>query len=185
MEHAQPHSLTLEQRIQAIEDRQMIADVLYRYCRALDRLDGSLLDTVFHSDARLDYGPGIYQGGPGPFIPFALEFQGAMQHTQHKITNLLIDLTGDRAFCESQVCALHTLQREGELFDLIVDARFLDCMSRREGEWRIETRVEIIDFAHERPSTRGWFEHGPEVHRGRHGNDDCLYQALSDWNQRR
>ncbi len=181
----QASTLSLERRVQAIEDRQLITDVIYRYCRALDRLDAMLLATVFHADARLDYGPGIYQGKPATFIPFALEFQGAMEHTQHKITNLLIDLTGDRAFCESQVCALHTLKRQGELFDLVVDARFLDCMSRRAGEWRIETRLELIDFAHERPSTTGWFEHGPELHRGRHGTDDHLYQAQDAWRKRR
>lgn len=171
----------LEARLRALEDRQAIADLLHRYCRALDRLDGDLLESVFFEDAELDYGPGLYRGAPGPFVPFALEFQGAMEHTQHRLANLLIDLRGDRAFCESYVCALHQLQRDGERKDLIVDGRFLDGFERRGEAWRIARRVEVIDFAHERPSTRGWFEQGPQLNRGRHDRDDLLARVRRDW----
>jgi hypothetical protein len=171
----------LESRLRALEDRQAICDVIHRYCRSLDRLDRSLLSTAFFDDARLDYGPGIYRGTTAAFIPFALEFQGAMSHTQHKVTNLLIELHGDRAFCESYVSALHQHERNGTERDLIVDARFLDGFERRDNEWRIAMRVEVIEFAHERESTRGWFENGPVLNRGRHDMKDPLYQLRADW----
>ena len=79
------------------------------------------------------------------------------------------------------VCAVHQLEREGELLDLIVDGRFLDGFELRKGEWRIARRVEVIDFAHERPSTLLWFEQGPELNRGRHGMDDLLFKVRREW----
>ncbi len=171
----------LEQRLRALEDKQAISDVVYRYCRGLDRLDGESLGSVFYDDAQLDYGPGLYRGTPASFIPFALEFQGAMLHTQHKATNLLVELHGDRAFCESYVTALHQQDRDGTLFDLVIDARFLDGFERREGKWRIARRTEVIDFAHERESTGGWFDNGPALNRGRHDMQDLLYRLRADW----
>lgn len=178
---AKPEAEALEARLHALEDRHSIADVLHRYCRALDRLDAALLRDVFFEDAELDYGPGLYRGPPGPFIPFAIGFQSAMRHTQHRLTNLLIERKGDRAFCESYVCAIHQLERDGELLDLIVDGRFLDGFEMRHGGWRIARRVEVIDFAHERLSTSHWFEQGPELHRGRHGMDDLLAGVRGEW----
>lgn len=171
----------LEARVRVLEDKEDITQLLKRYCRALDRLDGELLKSVFFEDARLDYGPGLFRGAPEEFVPFALEFQGAMEHTRHLIDNALIELDSDRAFCESYVTALHEYQRGGQALDLRVDGRFIDCLERRNGEWRIVERTELIDMAHERTATPGWFDQSPELNRGRHGSDDLLYEFYRRW----
>jgi len=40
-----------------IEAKLANTEVLYRYCRALDRMDRDLMDTVWHPDDTTDYGP--------------------------------------------------------------------------------------------------------------------------------
>ena len=43
-------------------DRQAITEQIYRYCRAVDRLDIPLGHSVFHEDATADYGDSLYRG---------------------------------------------------------------------------------------------------------------------------
>ena len=47
--------------LQALLDRQAIADVLNAYCRAIDRADLDLLAAAYHSDATEDHG-GTFKG---------------------------------------------------------------------------------------------------------------------------
>jgi hypothetical protein len=44
-----------------IESKLAITEVLHRCCRALDRMDPDLMDTVWHPDGTADYGP-AFQG---------------------------------------------------------------------------------------------------------------------------
>ena len=43
------------------EAKLAITEVLYRYCRALDRMDRDLADTIWHPGGTADYGP-TFQG---------------------------------------------------------------------------------------------------------------------------
>ena len=174
-----------EARLDALESKLAISEVLFRYCRALDRLDETALQEIFWQDAMVDYGPGIYNGPVTDFVPFAMQFQGAMKVTQHRVSNVLIDLDGDTAYCDSQMYAFHVLQSADELVDLIVIARMGDRFERRNGEWRIADRIEVIDWAHERPSTDDWFERQPELHRGRHDSTDPAYQRIKAFADRK
>ena len=165
-----------EAELQALLDKQAIGEVLSRYCRSLDRLDKALLAGVFHADAEVDYGPGLFQGGVEPFLPFALEFQGAMRTTQHYVSNHLVDLDGDSAFSEAYVYAYHIMEREGKLVELIVGARYLDSFTRKNGEWRIQKRTEVMDWGQERELTDDWLAKGEGLHKGEHSMNDLLYK---------
>jgi len=170
----------LQQRCQRLEDRQAIHDLLCRYSRALDRLDSDLLRSVFWPDAHVDLGPGLFQGQAQDLFEFAMQFQGAMQVTRHELSNILIDeLDGDHASCETYVYAFHTLQQDEIPKDLIVYGRYLDEFERRDGEWRIVRRVELLDWAHERPATADWFDRQPPLNRGLHSTKDGLYLQRS------
>lgn len=43
-------------------DREAITDAIYRYCRAMDRIDPELGRSVWHPDGTADYGPGRFSG---------------------------------------------------------------------------------------------------------------------------
>lgn len=168
----------LSGQLRWLTDRQAINDVLCRYSRSLDRLDIDLLRSVFWPEAAVDLGPGLYQGEARNLFEFAMQFQGAMQVTRHELSNVLIEPLGDgRAFAESYVYAFHVQDREGRVDDLIVYGRYLDHFERRNGEWRISRRAELIDWAHERPATADWFDRQPPLNRGAHDVSDPLYGA--------
>jgi SnoaL-like domain len=135
----------MNDQIRALLDKQSIYEVLVRYCRGVDRCDEELIRSAFHHDSYDDHG---YWKGPGqelgPFLADRLRKANAA--TTHSITNVLIELSGDVARSEAQVCA--TLIRRGSdpvQMD-VVSARYLDRLSRRAGTWRIEHRTVVLDW---------------------------------------
>lgn len=176
---------TLERRVEELAgkhswliDRQVIYDQLCRYSRSLDRLDIELLSSTFWPDADVDLGPGVFQGQARDLFEYAMRFQGAMKVTRHELSNVLIEpLEDGRAFAESYVCAFHVVDEGGRPVDLIVYGRYLDYFERRNGDWRISRRTELIDWAHERRATADWFARQPPLNRGVHDGSDGLYLA--------
>jgi len=173
----------LEAQTQALADKQAITDAIYRYCRALDRLDQALCATVFHEDATVDYGAAIYQGSIANFLPFAMQFQGAMRETQHCVSNILIELNGDAAFSEAYIYAYHVHEKDGAPYELIVGARYLDLFARRDGIWRIARRTEVIDWGQERVLTDEWLARNPGLLRGTHNTGDPLYALKAQFDR--
>ena len=57
-------------RVEELLAKQEIQELAYTYSRGLDRLDASLLHSVFSSDAYCEYG--FYNGAPAEFIEFAI-----------------------------------------------------------------------------------------------------------------
>ncbi len=169
--------------LQQLLAKQAIHDVLVRYCRALDRLDENLLRDVFHYDAQVDYGAVLYQGGITDFIPFTLQFQGAMRDTQHYLSNVLIAVNGSVATAESYVYAYHVFHKDGEknsaLVELIVGARYLDELCERDGHWRIAKRTEVIDWGTERVLPEDWVGRNAGLNRGLHNSNDRSCQLFS------
>ena len=84
--------------LQAVQDKIEIKELLYRYARACDRKDWKLLPTVFTADAYLDYtSAGCPAGSRDEVCAFLQNALSTMPMTQHYITNIEIDLQGDRA----------------------------------------------------------------------------------------
>ena len=84
--------------LQAVQDKIEIKELLYRYARACDRKDWKLLPTVFTDDAYLDYtSAGCPAGSRDEVCAFLENALSTMPMTQHFITNIEIDLDGDRA----------------------------------------------------------------------------------------
>src|SRR5215831_15091122 len=91
--------------LRAIADRQIITDLIYRYCRAVDRLDVELGHSVWHEDGYADYGKDVYQGsGRGAIDHICAQHQHTLHHS-HQVSNIVISLNGDEAGSESYVTA--------------------------------------------------------------------------------
>lgn len=131
--------------LQAIADRQAITDLIYRYCRAVDRLDHELGYSIWHDDGMVEYGD-YYQGGHRDLIDKICASHLQVQYHSHQMTNIIIELDGDRASSESYVTAYLRLERNGQLKQMTVLSRYVDTWSRRNGRWGIDKRIAIRDL---------------------------------------
>jgi len=153
--------------LQSLVDSQAIRDQLYRYCRSVDRLDIPLGHSVFHEDSHADYGAGVYQGpGRGAIDTICRQHDGLTSHS-HQISNILIELDGDRAGSEAYMTGTMRMERDGKELQIFVRARYLDTWEKRDGRWGITRREVAYDHDEVREVTS---MRGPS-HSTRDGND--------------
>ena len=132
--------------IEALAARQEITDLIYRYCRSVDRLDIPLGHSIWHADAIADYGADVYQGdGRGVIDHICAQHLHTLQHS-HQVANILLELDGDRAASESYVTASLRVRRGAKLMQMTVWSRYIDRWSRRAGRWAIDHRLTVRDF---------------------------------------
>lgn len=129
---------------QGVVDRLAIADQIYRYCRSVDRLDVALGHSVFHPDSYADFS--LYRGSGRGWIDFICEEHRKFLHHSHQVTNIIIDLDGDRAGSEAYVTATLRARDGDKVMQRQFWARYIDRWSRREGRWAIDSRECVIDF---------------------------------------
>jgi hypothetical protein len=160
--------MTIDEIAAHIEIRQ----VLYRYCRGVDRGDEALLRTVYHPGATDDHGP--WKGKGEDFAAYIVESMDQQKpNSQHHITNVLIELDGDRANVESYFLALHPyrLGAEGPDKSAFVGGRYLDRFERRDGVWRITDRRVVLDWTRSDLPGEVWQAETAFARPGRREND--------------
>ena len=126
-------------------DRLAIMDQLYRYCRSVDRLDVPLGHAVFHPDATAKF-PDFDGTGRGWIDHICRQHLNFLHHS-HQVTNVVIEIDGERAGSESYVFATLRSAEEGKVVQRQFWARYVDAWSRRDGRWAIDARDCIVDFA--------------------------------------
>jgi SnoaL-like domain len=159
--------------LQAVADRQAITDQIYRYCRAMDRIDHELGYSIWHEDGTADYGKEVFQGTGRGFIDHVCVQHSHVLTHSHQVTNIIIDLDGDRAGSEAYVTATLRIKRDGKLLQMVVLSRYLDKWSRRDGRWAIDHRLTVYDMDEIREITP-MNEHV----RGSRDRDDPSYAVL-------
>lgn len=130
---------------QEIADRMAIGDVIYRYCRAMDRIDAELGYSVWHEDGEADYGA-IFRGSGRGFVDWVCGVHRTMLAHSHRVTNVLVTLDGDRAGSETYVVATLRRMDGSRLMQTMAWGRYLDRWSRRAGRWAIDRRIYVHDF---------------------------------------
>src|SRR5437867_1911373 len=98
--------------VEALLAKEAIRDLLYRYCRAIDRCDEALLEEIYHSAATDDHAlPGL-GGSAAEFREVVIGLlRDKWESTQHVLGNILIELAGDVAYSEAYVIAYHLRKR--------------------------------------------------------------------------
>lgn len=148
---------------------------VYRYCRAVDRLDPELLRSAFHADAEIDLGA-IYAGGLDGFVDVAMGFMGAMAATRHDVTNIIVLGRGrDQIALESYVRTWHWIAAPDGDRELVVHGRYLDRMECRDGVWASAWHSELMDWGNERATDASWFKTNNELEKGRRDRKDGSY----------
>ena len=163
--------------LEQLLDREAIRQVLFRYCRGIDRRDRAALDTVYWPDA-IDDHVHVRLSGPD-YVNHVLQATAAML-TAHHLTNLLIepDAPGN-ARSEAYFIAMHEMIGDSGVPEFIMlSGRYLDRFAQRAGEWRILHRTLVFDMQQTRAIGRwdGWLARIARL--GAAFPHDALYSML-------
>jgi hypothetical protein len=188
-----------EDRITQLLDKQAIYDVVMTYARAIDRLDETMLRSVFHPDSTHNH---FYQGpssapereasgdDPGDFVRFAFNVLSAYRYTHHQLGNTLVEFDSDTsARVETYFTAFHRMRAQGDPLapdnaqetemDYFVAGRYLDRFELRGDAWKIAHRTGMTDWIRlEAPSSPGTAGIDQETI-GKRAPDDFLYKLAS------
>jgi hypothetical protein len=143
-----------------LEDRLEIQDVIYRWCRGIDRLDLDLIRGVYHPDGQAYHGPS--PRSPDELIAWIEERQPSITHSMHQAGNIRIEFTGpDTALVETYMAsrqrfadsakearvAMLGAEVASQPGILYVDSvgRYVDRFERRNGRWAILKRTVIVE----------------------------------------
>ncbi len=121
-------------------DKDAIRDVLMRFCRGVDRLDEELLRSCYHVDSYDDHGP--FKGNGQDFAAYIVKsISERAHHTTHSVAK-------DVARSEFYVLAyLRRTDDDGKEWLDFFSGRYLDRFERRDGLWRIATRIVVHDWS--------------------------------------
>lgn len=132
--------------IDRLSAKDAISECIFRYARGIDRIDESLLRSVFHPDAIIDFSPS-FKGPLDDWIALSIAHQRSQFQAHHMFGLVSIQVAGDRAVAESYGLARHKNRIDGKWLDLIIAFRTFDRFSRRSGEWKISERKQVTDWA--------------------------------------
>lgn len=124
-------------------DRAAIVDCLHRYARGLDRRDEELLRSAYHPDATEDHA-GAYVGGVDGLIEYLFRVHERFAGYQRYLTNVSVDIDGDQAHSEAYFLSVLHEGTQGAV--ALSGGRYVDRFERRAGEWRIATRVVVLEW---------------------------------------
>lgn len=166
--------------IQALLDKQAIAELVFSYSRAVDRKDFALLRSLYTEDGMDDHG-GLYCGPANGYVDWLEQAMRSCDITTHSVQNHLIALNdGDTAAGEVYVTAYHRLHDgAGGFNELVEGLRYLDRYRKSAGRWQFVQRTLVNDWAQVGPAF--WNLEDPALKGtpiGRCDADDPSYRLL-------
>ena len=133
----------LLRRLEELEAREEIRGVLQRNARGMDRADAETTRSTYHDDS-FEIHWETFTGNGHEFADYITRQIASTVHVAHLVSDPLIELDGDRAFCESRYTARTRVERDTDIgsgyADNIVWGRYLDVLERRDGRWAIAHR---------------------------------------------
>jgi hypothetical protein len=161
----------------SVHDRVAIQDVLSIYCRGIDRLDESLIAAAYWPDASEDHG--IFKGRAKDFAPWIVKFlDQTYRATAHRLGQSYVVVCGVRASAETYFSSQHHLRSaDGGAFES-VDGRYIDEFQKRDGVWRISSRVVVLDFVRQFTADIPDIAKIPGLTFGQRGRGDYSYSVV-------
>lgn len=146
----------MSDEMRRVIDEAAIRRVIDRYCHAVDRGTADDVAALFHPNGTLVAtfeDDGVYKGREAVrkwYADYHNNFRAKLTQLRHKISNILIDLTGDEARVVSYLDA--DLIAIGETEPRRAIGRYDDRFVRDGGEWYFAERAIILYHADERLS---------------------------------
>lgn len=165
--------------------KQEITEVLYRRARAGDRRDVELALSCYHPGATENH-----EGFAGTAAEFISDVSMISPNSTapvaglwHFLSNILIELDGDRAEVESYHIAVVIREESGIQTQSRIGGRYLDKMECRDGRWGIVHRDVVFDWSRVDEAGMAYWKlvglDESKLLRGKFGPDDPLYSHLS------
>jgi hypothetical protein len=152
-----PDAATTEERLDKLESRFAIEDLIAAYAKGFDRKDPDLLYSIWWDDAVLDFGEsfGLHVGMDA--IHSAAEgFWAMVPWMHHWMATPLIEIEGDRA---TAYVGLDCLVRHTEDGPTRVGGYYEDEFERRDGVWKFSKRMCDIQIWAPDPTYKAETEH--------------------------
>jgi hypothetical protein len=170
----------LPPRLQAVIDQREIEQLIYTQAHALDRGEESLLRSIYHPDATVDMGPGIFQGSVSDYINWVSLVMQQVKSSHTMIGNIRLDIRADEAFGESYFVAQNRLDKATGREDLFLAGRTLDRFERRPtgpaGVWKIVHRKQVLDWVRTEAVADIFYHMNPDALWGSRSKADLSYQ---------
>jgi SnoaL-like domain len=134
----------ISDELKALLERDKIRECIARLARGEDRRNAELITASYWQDSTTDYG--VFVGSFDKYLEWVVPGSPAIPVTQHVLGQSTIDLKGDIANVETHVVSYHRVNMGTEERDTVVGGRYLDCLEKRGGDWRIAKRVMLYDW---------------------------------------
>jgi hypothetical protein len=135
-----------EKRLRALADKQEIAELLYNLCHLIDTFQPErLANEIYSAEGSDDHGGGPVRGREA----IRAWYEDATRNVAaaaHNVTNLVIDLDGDRATARCNVIAwIWTMENADRgptrNADYALSVVYRDELSRYPEGWRLDSRL--------------------------------------------
>lgn len=169
----------MAKQLDELLSRAQIEEVLMAYARGNDRVDEALIRSCFWPESTHKHGK--FDGKSSDFVGFAMKIITGLKFTAHHISNVSIQVNGDRALSECYYLAHHRRDRKegGGEEDAWFEGRYLDDFERRAGVWKIIRRRGLADYSPPAtPAATAYAEWPAGQHSLRYPEDD-YYKMLT------
>lgn len=163
----------MSEQLTRLLDERAITQQIHRYARGVDRMDRELARACWHDDGSADY-RGMFVGTADALLDWMWRVHTAMQAHSHQMSNILIELDGDRAASETYVTVALRTGGDSPL-DIFTRGRYLDRWSKRGETWAIDHRIHVADHT----TTHGVPSRIPVEPSGTRDRSDPSYRLLS------
>ena len=124
--------------VQVLVDRDAIHDIMMRYAHGVDQREMEIVRGCFAPDlVTVGWGGGADSLDRDALIRF-ISGVGHFRETMHMMGNQLIEVDGDSASMDTFAQLTHRLDDDSD--KLLVSSRYVEKLTRRDGEWAITQR---------------------------------------------
>lgn len=139
-------TLSIEERLQRLEDAEAIRDLVMDYARTLDTRDMEAYSALFAQDGEW---VGPYVGaarGPAAILQLMRDNLGpAPKGSNHVMSNIVVNVDGDRAEAKSRWTYMVPAEDGGPR--PAICGRYEDVLIREAGAWRFLRREVLGDIS--------------------------------------
>lgn len=162
-------------KLDELYDKHCIQENLMIYARAADRQDVELMRTTRWPDSTENHGE--FDGPGQDWCDYCVGWKDAICNANHHMSNVLIEVEGTRAKCESMFIVVVQYKAGNTMF---LGGRYRDLCEKRGEEWKILRRDVIWDWLDDHVLSNRWDLHNaPDMSNwGGFYPDDPIYR---DW----
>jgi ketosteroid isomerase-like protein len=139
--------------LMSLVEKERIRELLARWSRASDRADDAGIAACYLENSVDSHGP--FLGTGKEFAERPLRHSDAVISTTHFLGQSIIDLDGDKAYCETYFLCPEVRKFDGDALYIQIMGRYLDVVRKVSGLWLIESRRVVLDWASEE-SANAW-----------------------------